>query len=98
MAYIKFRKNLMARDIFEIIIEILFYVLLVWLIIQILLKLFGNSPTIEMILTTGLGLIFAYLLKVSKFIGKTEEFMENSKESFMRISRDMEEIKKKLKI
>ena len=86
----------MAKDFFEIIIEILFYVFLIWLAIQILLKLFGNSPTTDMILTTGFALTITYLLKISKFMGKTESFMENSKESFRKISRDMEEIKKKI--
>lgn len=86
----------MKKDVFETIIEVLFYILLVWLAFQILLKITGNSPTTDMILTTALALIITYLLKVSKFIGKTEVFMENSKDSFRRIAKDMGEIKKKL--
>ena len=87
----------MTKDPFETFIEILFYIFLIWLIVQILLKLFGNSPSVDAILGTGLGLIITYLLKVSRFMGKTEEFIVNSKSSFKKISEDMDEIKRKLK-
>jgi len=88
------------EDVFETIIKIIFYVFLIWFIIQIILKLSGNSPSIEVILTTGLGVIFSYLLiatyRMGLFVGSVNEFMKNSKSSFKKISEDMDEIKRKL--
>ena len=92
----------MPRDTFGTIVEIIFYILLVWLIIQIIQKLTGNSPSIEAILTTGLAVIISYLLiatyNIGTFIGKVNEFMENSKGSFKEISKDMNKVKRKLKL
>jgi len=87
------------EDVFETIIKIIFYVFLIWFIIQIILKLSGNSPSIEVILTTGLGVIFSYLLIATYRMGlfvSVNEFMKNSKSSFKKISEDMDEIKRKL--
>ena len=95
MAYFK-----MNAANLEKIIKVIFYILLVWLLIQIILKLSGNSPSLDSILTTGLGVIISYLLlatlQISHFTGKTSEFMENSKEAFKRIKKDIEELKDKL--
>ena len=81
--------NNIFNNIFEKIIEFIFYIFLIWLTIQIILKVSGNSPDIEVILTTGLGVVISYLflvtLKIGNFMGKTSEFMQNSKESFKRI-------------
>lgn len=95
MAYFK-----MSATYLEKIIKIIFYILLVWLLIQIILKLSGNSPSLDSILTTGLGVIISYLLlatlQIANFMGKTSEFMENSKEAFKRIKEDIEKLKDKL--
>jgi len=66
----------------KIILEIIFWILLAILMYQLILKITGHSPTDITILYTGFGVIISYLLITSYNIGKSEEFMENTKESY----------------
>lgn len=81
----------------EIISLGIFYVFLVWLVFQIIMKMTGHSPDTETILATAITMIISFLLiatlKVGEFIGKTNSFMENAKESFRRMREDMNKIK-----
>ena len=88
----------MGKIILETAVEIIFWIFLAILIYQLLLKIFGHSPTDLTILYTGFGVVLAYLLKITYkiagFIGKSEEFMDNTKESFRRIKDDINNLKR----
>lgn len=81
----------------ERIAVVLFYVFLVWLLYQIILKLTGHSPTIETILSTAMVTIISYILvttlKIAEFMGETKEFMSTAKNSFGMIKNDMASLK-----
>ena len=87
-----------VNKLLEIIALIIFYLFLVWLIYQIILKLTGHSPAIETVLTTGMAMIMSFLfvsiLKAGEFMGETKFFMNNAQESFKKIREDMNEMRK----
>ena len=82
------------------IVEVIFYIFLILSAIMITLKVTGNSPTLETVLSMTMTVILSFLLiatfKVAHFIGKNSEFMDTSKESFKRIRIDMHKIQKDL--
>ncbi len=83
----------MDRNFIEIITEIIFWILLIILAYQLLLKISGHGPTDFALLYTGFGAIMTYLLtlsyKLGSFVGRVEEFMKNTKESFNRLREDI---------
>lgn len=76
---------------------VIFFLFLIWLSYQIILKLTGHSPSINTILTTAIAMIISFLfvatLKLGEFIGETKAFMNNTQESFKRIKEDMQRLK-----
>lgn len=86
----------MAKKIIQLILEIVFWILIIIFAYQLLLKILGNSPTDITLLYTGFGVITSYLLiatyHFAKFTGKAEEFMDNSKESFKRVKEDINKL------
>lgn len=83
----------MAKSNFEIIVEIVFWVMLVILVYQLLLKITGHSPADIAVLYTGFIAMTTYIVsltyKFAKFSGKVEEFMKNTRQSFSGIKVDM---------
>ena len=82
---------------FQVFIEVLFWILLVWLLAQFILKFLGHSPTDIQVLYGGFVAIVAYLLEFSfrmgRFTGKVEEFMIVSKHSFTRLRAEVHDIR-----
>jgi len=82
-----------AKSNFEIIVEIVFWIMLVILIYQLLLKIIWHSPADIAVLYTGFIAVTTYLLsftyKFARFSGRVEEFMKNTKQSFSDIKVDM---------
>jgi len=70
----------------------IFIVFGVILIIQIILKLIGHSPSDIQMLYIGFGVIVSYLLLMSytlgTFVGEVKEFMEVTKNSFAKLKED----------
>ena len=87
----------MAKNIFQLIIETIFWILIVIFIYQLILKITGHSPTDLTVLYTGFGVIAAHLLtltyKTGSFSGRVEGFMDNTKESFKRMKWDINNLK-----
>ncbi|MCX6707932.1 MAG: hypothetical protein NT001_07435 [Candidatus Woesearchaeota archaeon] len=79
---------------FGIVAIILFMIFALILLIQLILKLTNHSPTDTQILYIGFGAIISYLLimsyKLGQFVGEVRGFMAISKNSFRKISRDVE--------
>ena len=77
-----------------IVAVILFVIFAIILLMQLMLKLTGHSPTDTQILYIGFGAIISYLLvmsyKLGQFVGEVRAFMAISKNSFKKISRDVE--------
>ena len=90
----------MGRNIFEIIVEVVFWIFFVALVYQLVLKITGHSPTDFTILYTGFGIIGAYVLsasyKMGVFFGRVEEFMKNSKDSFKNMKEDFKRLESRL--
>lgn len=72
----------------------LFVVFAVLLLIQIILKLTGHSPTETQIIYIFIGAIISYLLVMSynlgQFVGEVRGFMTISKNSFRKMGRDVD--------
>lgn len=84
----------MVKDIFQLIIETIFWILIVIFIYQLILKITGHSPTDLTVLYTGFGVIAAHLLTLTYKFGRVEGFMDNTKESFKRMKDDIGDLKK----
>ena len=63
----------MANTVFEMVIEVIFWIFLILFVIQVILKITENSPSLEMIIVSIQTLIVSYLLvasfKVAEMIG-----------------------------
>jgi uncharacterized membrane protein len=74
-----------------------FYIFLIWLAYQIILKIAGHSPSLETILSTAIAMIISFLLvatlKVGEFMGETRSFMNHTTESFRLITIDINRIR-----
>ncbi|MDP4012821.1 MAG: hypothetical protein Q8R00_04420 [Candidatus Nanoarchaeia archaeon] len=97
----------MPKNLFQIIIETIFWILLVIFVYQLVLKITGHSPTELTILYSGFTIIVTYLLTatyrlgkftghIEEFMGTTKEFMRTTKESFVRNREDTSKIKEEL--
>mgnify|MGYP001558105416 CR=1 FL=1 len=84
-------------DIFHIAVESLFWVLFLWFVYLILLKIFGHSPTDTQLLYGGFSAIMIYLVGLTftfgRFSGKADEFMSAAKNSFALMRNDMSVVK-----
>lgn len=81
------------NKIFGYILGILFVLFAIFLIIQLILKLIGHSPTDVQILYVSFGMILSYLLimsyKLGTFVGEVKEFMKITKNSFSKLKEDL---------
>lgn len=86
---------------FQWIIDLLFWTLLFWLTYQLILKVTGHSPTDAQVIYTALGIIITYLLglsfKMGLFMGKVEEFMNTTKNSFRKMGTEMHILHEEIK-
>ncbi|MEK6861526.1 MAG: hypothetical protein AABY07_06155 [Nanoarchaeota archaeon] len=62
-------------DIIEVIIQVIFAILATIFIIQILLKLFGSSPTELQLLYIGFGSILSYMFFITCRIGRIDQHL-----------------------
>lgn len=80
-------------------INIFLYLILALIICLLLLKITGNSPLFETIITTvGIALLVNMLrheFLLGKFLGEHKEFKDNVKRSFQNLRDDIKELKKK---
>lgn len=88
------------NKIIEWILTAVFLILSVFGIILLVWSLVGDSPTEIQTLSAFVGIILSYLIianfKVGIFMGEMRKFKETTKNSFVRIRDDMDEIKEKL--
>jgi len=77
------------------ILNILFWILLIIVIILILWRIFGNSPSDLSIIITAL---FALLLKMWTISDELNSFKHEVKFSFYKVKKDMSSIKNKIDI
>lgn len=77
----------------NLIIKIISFILAIALVYMVLLKLTNHSPTIDVILLVGLGVVitvlFSFNKKLNYHIGKFDSFMEQFKE----FSKDFKQMK-----
>jgi len=87
-------------SLFEKIIIAVFYLLLILVIIQVLLKITGHSPITEILLSSTLSLVILYIVfatnKFYNFMGQMTEFRATTKESFRIVKIDINRINDKL--
>lgn len=80
----------------ERILVFVFILLTVILVLFLILKIMGHSPTDIQILYVGFSVMISYLLmmsyKIGIFVGKVNEFMDTTKNSFKKLD---EALKKK---
>ena len=92
---------MVIKRIIDNIVLVTFYVFLIWMAYQIILKITGHSPSVETVLSTAIVMIISFLLlstlKVGEFMGETRSFMGNTKESFRRMKKDLDKLTDKLK-
>lgn len=78
--------------------KVVVWVLGIAVIIMLLMKLTNHSPTETQILYVMLGGIISYLLimgyKLGQFVGEVRSFMAISKNSFKKLSRDVDYLMK----
>ncbi len=75
------------------ILEILFWIFLILLVILILWKIFGNSPSDLSIIITGM---LTLLLKMWSISDELKDFKYKTKLSFQRTKEDINLIKRKI--
>jgi len=89
------------NKIFSFVITALFIIFAIILIVQIVLKLTGHSPTDTQIIYMALGAIISYLLVMSynmgTFVGEMKEFTKVTKKSFVKLKEDVSELKREIK-
>lgn len=82
--------------IIERMIVSVFILLTIILVIFLILKITGHSPTDVQILYVGFSVVISYLLmmsyKIGLFVGKVNEFMDTTKIGFKKLH---EELKKR---
>ncbi|MBL7117016.1 MAG: hypothetical protein ISS25_04265 [Nanoarchaeota archaeon] len=87
------------KSIIEKILFFLFLILAIIFIIQLTLKLLRDSPTDFQVLYVGFGVVVSYLLimsfKIGMFVGKVNEFMKITNNSFKKLSRDISNLSAK---
>jgi len=85
------------HQILGFIMEVLFVLLAIILIIQLVWKLTGHSPTEMQVMYVILGGIISFLFvmsyKMGIFVGEVKEFMKTSKHSFSKIGKELNELK-----
>jgi len=78
-----------SNKLFGWIITLLFITFAIILMVQIILKLTGHSPSDIQILYVGFAAIMSYLLamsfKLGTFVGEVKEFMSTTKNSFAKM-------------
>ena len=83
--------------IIEKILIFVFIILTLILILFLILKITGHSPTDIQILYVGFSVIISYLLmmsyKIGMFVGKVNEFIDSTKNSFTKLSEDLKKKK-----
>jgi len=81
----KIMKNL------QIISFIIFYILLILLAYQVIMKVTGHSPTMETLLATAMGVIIAVLFNMNsefrEFMGEVRIFMKTTERQMDRLNR-----------
>ena len=86
-------------DYIELVIKTIMWILGIIVIYMLVLKIAGHSPTLESILLVFVGIIGTNLLfinyKIGKQEGKFNQFEYKIKDSFERMKKDLEEIKRK---
>lgn len=84
------------KEILQVIAIILFYILLLLLAFQIIMKITGHSPSVETILLTGNGVIVAFLfnlsLTVGRLAGKTDSFIEYTEKAISKLEKTQDKI------
>jgi len=72
---------------------LIFVVFTIILVIQLILKLTGNSPSDAQILYVAMGSIISYPLiisyKIRTFVGEVNEFMKTTKNSFAKLRNEI---------
>ena len=83
-------------NVVEKIIALVFVLLTLILIVFLILKITGHSPTDVQILYVGFSVVISYLLmmsyKIGMFVGKVDAFMNATKNNFKKLN---EELKKR---
>ena len=83
-------------NVVEKIIALVFVLLTLILIVFLILKITGHSPTDVQILYVGFSVVISYLLmmsyKIGVFVGKVDAFMNATKNNFKKLN---EELKKR---
>jgi len=80
------------KDKFELIMKIVAIIIGLITIYMMILKLTNHSPTVDAIIGTIIIGNTGILGSIYKFKGKTEHFMEESKEKFARIENKVDKI------
>ncbi|MDP2939706.1 MAG: hypothetical protein Q8O13_06500 [Candidatus Omnitrophota bacterium] len=83
-------------NVVEKVIASVFVLLTIILVVFLILKITGHSPTDVQILYVGFSVVISYLLmmsyKIGMFVGKVDEFMDATKNNFKKLN---EELKKR---
>lgn len=83
-------------NVVEKIIALVFVLLTIILVVFLVLKITGHSPTDVQILYVGFSVVISYLLmmsyKIGVFVGKVDAFMNATKNNFKKLN---EELKKR---
>jgi ABC-type antimicrobial peptide transport system permease subunit len=77
-------------NVVEKIIALVFVLLTLILIVFLILKITGHSPTDVQILYVGFSVVISYLLmmsyKIGVFVGKVDAFMNATKNNFKKLN------------
>lgn len=77
-------------NVVEKLIALVFVLLTIILVVFLILKITGHSPTDVQILYVGFSVVISYLLmmsyKIGMFVGKVDEFMDVTKNNFKKLN------------
>ncbi len=81
----------MKFDLHDIVIKILMLVLGIILIIMIILKLIGSSPTTDSIFGVAIGLLITAVYHLTYKVGRIESKLDNLASQFSALAKDFKE-------
>ena len=92
----------MEHKIVEKIIALIFTALAVIVILQLVLKLTGHSPTQLQMLYGTVGILVAFMMgagmKLGIFIGRSGHFMDLAEKKFEKVEKDIELMKRNINV